>query len=163
MSIGETEINEKIFKKIMIFFLVLIFIFVGILLIQYSVLRPYRLGDTTIVDDNGDIVKGVVVGQGNRMIEITGYAYKKGQKIERFNSDFVIKNIETGKMYRLQTSMEKNHDFMAVDGIYDCSNAGMKAKAFIMGLKEGLYEICIVYNNDGEDIFTQTGVMVEVK
>ena len=38
------------------------------------------------------------LGKGNRMIEITGYAYKKGQKIERFNSDFVIKNIETGNM-----------------------------------------------------------------
>ena len=163
MSIGEIEINEKIFKKIMIFFIVLIFLFAGILLIQYSVLRPYHFGNGTRADEGGEIVKGVVVGQGNRMIEITGYAYKKGQKIERFNSDFVLKNIESGKMYKLQTTMEKNHNLMEVDGLYDCSNAGMKAKAFIMGLKGGIYEICIVYNNDGEDIFTQTGVMVEVK
>lgn len=163
MSIGEIEINEKIFKKIMIFFIVLIFLFAGILLIQYSVLRPYHFGNGTRTDEGGEIVKGVVVGQGNRMIEITGYAYKTGQKIERFNSDFVLKNIESGKMYKLQTTMEKNHNLMEVDGLYDCSNSGMKAKAFTMGLKSGIYEICIVYNNDGEDIFSQTGVMVEIK
>ena len=30
-------------------------------------------------------------------------------------------------------------------------------------LKEGIYEICIIYGNDGEDIFSSTGVMVEIK
>ena len=135
MNISETEINEKLFKKIMIVFLVLIFVFVGILLVQYSVLKPYKLGESTVID-KGEIVQGVVVGQGNRMVEISGYAYKKGQKIERFNSDFVLKNVETEKMYRLETSMEKNHDLMNVDGKYDCSNAGMRSKAFIVGLKE---------------------------
>lgn len=135
MNIGETEINEKLFKKIMIVFLVLIFVFVGILLVQYSVLKIYKLGENTVID-NGEIVQGVVVGQGNRMIEISGYAYKKGQKIERFNSDFILKNVETEKMYRLETSMEKNHDLMNVEGKYDCSNAGMRSKAFIVGLKE---------------------------
>lgn len=163
MSIGEIEINEKIFKKIMIFFIILIFLFAGILLIQYSVLKPYHLGSETKVDETGEIVKDAVVGKGNRMIELTGYAYKKGKKIERFNSYFVLKNIENGKMYKLKTTMEKKHNLMEVDGLYDCSNAGMKAKAFIIGFKSGMYEICIVYNNDGEDIFTQTGVMVEIK
>lgn len=162
MNLGEIEITEKLFKRIMIVFLILIFVFVGILLVQYAVLKPYKLGENTKIAED-EIVQGVVVGQGNRMIEISGYAYKKGQKIERFNNDFVLRNVENDKMYRLETSMEKNYDLMAVDGIYDCSNAGMKAKAFIMGLKSGIYEICIVYNNDGEDIFSKTGVLVEIK
>lgn len=162
MKFLETEINEKIFKKTAIFFLILIFIFAFLILIQYSVLKPFELDKRTDIDVE-DIAAGVVVEQGSRMLELSGYAYKKGQKIEVFDSNFVIKNIETGKMYLLDTSMEKNHDLMAVDGEYDCSNAGMRAKAFIIGLRPGIYEICIIYNNDGEDIFKTTGVNIEIK
>ena len=162
MNIGDIEINEKLFKKIMYVFIVLIVLFVLILLTQSAALKPYHMGVDTKVSE-GEIVQGVVFEQGSRMLEISGYAYKKGQKIERFDSDFVLKNTETGKMYKMNTTMVKNHDLMSVDGMYDCSNAGMTAKAFISGLKEGIYEICIIYGNDGEDIFSSTGVMVEIK
>ena len=131
-------------------------------MVYLEVLKPYHMGVDTKLSE-GEIVQGVVFEQGSRMLEISGYAYKKGQKIERFDSDFVLKNIETGKMYKMNTTMVKNHDLMSVDGMYDCSNAGMTAKAFISGLKEGIYEICIIYGNDGEDIFSSTGVMVEIK
>lgn len=162
MNIGDIEINEKIFKKIMYVFITLIVLFVLILLIQYAILKPYHMGIDTKVSE-GEIIQGVVFEQGSRMIEISGYAYKKGQKIERFDSDFILKNTENGKMYKMNTTMVKNHDLMNVDGMYDCSNAGMTAKAFTSGLQEGIYEICIIYGNDGEDIFSSTGVMVEIK
>lgn len=162
MNIGDIEINENLFKKIMIVFIVLIGIFVFVLLASYAFLKPYTLSDDVKISE-GEIVQGVVISQGNRMIELSGYSYKKGQKIDRFNSSFVLKNIGNGKMYKLKTSMQKNHDLMSVDGLYDCSNAGMIAKSLIMGLEHGIYEICILYNNDGENIFSQTGVMTEIK
>lgn len=161
MNILEAEINEKIFKRLAMVFLVLIFLFALIVLIQYSVLKPYTLGDTTTVDDV-DIVEGVVVNKGTRMIEVIGHAYKTGEKVEKFNSSFVLRNKESGKMYKMHTTMEKRLELMAVDEIYDCSNSGMRAKSFIIGLEDGIYDICIAYNNDGHDIFSETGIEVEI-
>ena len=161
MKFLEAEINEKIFKRLAIVGLILIFLFALIVLIQYSMLKPYTLGNNTTVDDV-DIVESVAVNKGTRMIEIVGYAYKTGENVETFNSSFILKNKESGKMYKMHTTMEKRLELMAVDEIYDCSNCGMIAKSFTIGLKPGIYDVCIAYNNNGHDIFSETGIEVEI-
>ena len=163
MSFLDFEINEKTFKGVIIVFLFLIFLFTLIVLIQYGVLKPINIKSEDIVADENLLEKGVVYELGNKMVKVSGFAYKKGQKIEYFDSSFVLRNNDTGKMYKMRTDMEKKPDFMTIDGQYDCSNAGMRAQSFLLGLNKGTYSICILYNNDGENIFTDTGVEFEVK
>ena len=162
MDFLDMEINESMAKKIMIIVVVLIFIYALINLISYSFLSQYTLGPETITNDE-NIRTGIsILERGSKMIEIQGWAYKQGQKIEIFDSCYVLRNQETGKMYKMKTSMEKVPELMSVDGMYDCSNARMHARCFIVGLSKGTYDVCVLYNNDKENILADTGIVLGI-
>lgn len=161
MKILDIEIDEAMFKKLLIASLILIFIYGTLTVISYSMLEPYSLGTETTVNDE-EIKTGIsVLNQGTKRLQIKGWAYKEGQSIQKFNSSFVLKNRETGKMYLIKTAMETVEELRTVEGVYDCSKAGMSADCLIAGLEKGIYDICILYRNDNENIFAETAITLE--
>lgn len=163
MKILDIEIDEAIFKKLIIASLILIFIYGALTVVSYAMLEPYTLETETTVNDD-EIRTGIsVLNQGTKKLKIEGWAYKTGQSIEKFNSSFVLKNKETGKMYLIKTAMQTVEELRTVDGVYDCSKAGMSAECIIAGLDNGIYDICILYKNDNENVFAETAITLQVQ
>lgn len=163
MKFLDIEIDEVLFKKLIIASLILIFIYGVLTVVSYSVMEPYTLGTETTV--NADEIKtGItVLEQGTKRLKIEGWAYKTGQSIKTFNSSFVLKNKETGKMYLIKTAMETVEELRLVDENHDCSRAGMSAECLIAGLDRGTYDICVLYQNDNENIFAETAITIQVQ
>lgn len=163
MKILDIEIDEAFFKKLIIASLVLIFIYGALTIVSYAMLEPYTLETQTTVNDE-EIKTGIsVLNQGTKKLKIEGWAYKNGQSIEKFNSSFVLKNKETGKMYLIKTAMQTVEELRSVDGSHDCSKAGMSAECIIAGLDKGIYDICVLYKNDNENIFAETAITLQIQ
>lgn len=163
MKFLEIEIDEDLFKKLIIASLILIFLYVTFTLISYSMLKPYTLESETVVNSES-IKNGVsLLHQGSKRLEIIGWAYKEGQSIETFESYFVLKNRESEKMHIMKTQMEIVEELSVVDELYDCSKSGMHAQSLMFGLKKGIYDICILYKNNSEDILVETGQSITIE
>lgn len=163
MKILDIEIDEALFKKLIIASLILIIIYGAFTVVSYAIMEPYTLETETTVDDD-EIKTGIsVLNQGTKKLKIEGWAYKTGQPIEKFNSSFVLKNRETGDMYLIKTAMKTVEELRMADGSFDCSKAGMSAECIIAGLEKGIYDICILYKNDDENIFAETAITLQIQ
>ena len=122
----------------------------------------YKIGNDIALDDE-NIKTGVSkVERGRMKLELEGWAYKNGQSIETYQSYFVLKNQENGKMYLLNTKMEQVPELELVDNNYNCLNSGMHCESLVFGIKDGIYEIYVLYQNDNENSLVNTGITVEI-
>lgn len=162
MKFLDIEINESLYKKLVIASIIVIFLYVIFTLISHSMVKPYKLEkDTTVSTEN--FKSGIsYIHQGSIRLEIRGWAYKEGQSINTFESYFVLRNRDTGKMHMMKTSMEIIEDLKAVDEFYDCSRSGMHAQSFLLGMKKGIYDVCVLYKNNSENILAETGITIGI-
>ena len=65
-------------------------------------------------------------------------------------------------MYSLKTQKEQITDLHVVEGGHNALNCGMYSQSIVLGLKDGEYELYILYKNDGENLLVDTGVTVEI-
>ena len=163
MNLLDMEINESLIKKLIIVSLIIIFIYGVITVVAYSMLKPYNLEKDTTVNDE-KIKTGIsVLEQGSIRLKIKGWAYKSGDLIQKFNSSFILRNKETGKMYLMKTAMETVEQLTLTEEGQDCSKAGMSTECMTIGLKKGIYDICILYKNDSENILAETAIEVAIQ
>ena len=73
----------------------------------------------------------------------------------------MLKNQENGRMYILPASMEIKKELQFVDGI-DELHCGIHSQSIVLGLKDGNYDLYILYKNDGENLLVKTDVIVEI-
>ncbi len=155
MNFLDIEINEKLFIKILIILAVIVIVFLAITMSSLLVFKSYTLGpNTTVVDEEGVINTHIDLLEINsKKIEISGWAYKEGLKeIGTVNTNYVLKNQETGKMYLMRTKMEENIN-IEEEGL---KLSGLHAQCLLFGLPKGMYDIYVLYQNDGEDILAST-------
>jgi hypothetical protein len=159
-KIIDAEIEEKFFKKMVFIGTAIIILVLIIVFANFAWIRNYKVPkDMETQNDDRVEYKIESISTGRKYIEITGWAYKKGQNIGYFNNRFVIRNEETGKYKVLNTEMQNKDEFFSIDEKYDCRRAGMYAKGSSFGVKKGLYQIFIEYKNDGENILFDTGIL----
>ena len=157
-KILDVEINEKTFKGISITGAILILFFCLALYFDLGALKNYKIPKDIKLDKNAKIEFRIdKIVPSNKYIEIEGWAYKKGQKVDYFNSKFILQNEETKKYKALHTEMKNVEYLLSVDDKYDCTRAGMYAKSIAVLLKRGDYRIFIEYKNDDENILVDTG------
>lgn len=157
-KILELEIDEKIFKIICFVGILIILLFCLALYLELGTLGSYRVPSNIKLDENEEVVFGIdEVNTSKKYIEISGWAYKKGQNIGYFDSRFIIQNVDTQKYKSLHTEMTYAGEFFSVDEKYDCRRAGMYAKSIALALRKGTYKIFIEYKNDNENILVDTG------
>ena len=157
-KILDVEINERIFKGICIIGAILIFLFCLALYLDLGALRNYKIPDYIEIDRSERIefrIDKIVAS--NKYIEIEGWAYKKGQNVDYFNSRFILQNEQTKEYKALHTEMTNVDYLFSLDDKYDCRKAGMYAKSIAVLLKRGDYRIFIEYKNDDENILVDTG------
>lgn len=156
------EINEKIYKRILVSGIVIILIYLAITFVSFAIPSVYHMDKNTMVDVDGKIKNGVNnLYRGSLRLEISAWAYKQGQGVGTFNNCFILKNQETGKMYKLRSAMKIMPELQFVDG-NNCLNCGMETQSIIWGLKDGVYDLYILYQNDNENILVDTQVDVDL-
>lgn len=65
-------------------------------------------------------------------------------------------------MYIIRGQMQEIPELKNVDGQFDCSKAGMKSESIVLGMQDGIYDIYILYKNDGENMLVNTGIQANV-
>lgn len=161
-KILDFSIDEKIFKIICSIGIIAIILFCVALYFEIGAVRNYKLSSDIVLDDGEEVVFSIDdVNTSTKYIEISGWAYKKGQNIGLFNNRYVIQNQDTKEYKALHTEMTYVGELYSVDGKYDCRRAGMYTKPIAVSLKKGTYKIFIEYRNDDENILVDTGETFE--
>ena len=157
-KILDLEVDEKNFKIICFIGIIVILLFCLALYLEMGSLGKYKVQNDMSIDRNKEVVFTIdKVNTSRKYIEISGWAYKRGQNIGYFNNRFIIQNQETKEYKALHTEMTYIGELYSVDGQYDCRRAGMYAKSIAISLKKGIYKIFIEYRNDGENVLVDTG------
>lgn len=159
MDFLDVEINEAIFKKVIIASIILLIIYLAFTMSSLLVFKSYSLGPDTSV--NGEDINthiDLLESEGKK-IEIAGWAYKEGEEVGKVNCNYVLKNQETGKMYLMRTKMEENINLLDDE---EHKMAGLHAQCLKFGVPKGWYDIYVLYQNDGEDILAFTLISVEL-
>lgn len=159
----DLEINEKIYKRIIIVGIILI---LGYLIITFSCFafpKVYKVDSKTISDDENKVKTGISeIYRGNLKLRLSGFAYKEGENIKSFNSYYILKNTENGKMYKITAEMKDIPELNNIDENMQYSKGGMVSESFIIGIKKGIYDLYILYQNNDNNLLVNTGLQVNI-
>ena len=159
----DLEINNKIYKRIFAIGIVLIVCYCVFTFFYFSLPCIYNMEKNTIVDENNTIKTGInSIYKGNIRLKIFGWAYKEDQDIQTFNSCYILKNIETGKMYKIRAQMKEIPELQNVDAKYCFSRSGLESQSIVIGMKKGIYDVYILYKNDNENMLVNTGIQANI-
>lgn len=160
MKLLDLEVNQKNYIKVLVFCIVIVLIILVIYYISLLTYKPFTLEEETIIADINEQDMNVHIDilekEGNK-VEIAGWAYKENENIKTINSNYVLKNQETGKMYILRTRYEEN---INVPEEYKIS--GIHSRFILGNLSNGRYDIYVLYKNNDNNILAKTGVYLDV-
>ena len=159
MKFLDIEIDEKMFKKLIIVAIIIIIVYMAFTMSSLLIFKSYALGPNTSVNDEEIRTHIDILEVSKKKLEIAGWAYKEGDKIETVNSNYVIKHQETGKMYLMRSKMEQNTN--VEEKMYELG--GLHAQCLLIGIPKGEYQILVLYRNNDEDILADTLITFEVK
>lgn len=158
MKFLDIKIDEKMFKILIIIAISFIIVYMALAMSSLLIFKTFKLSEYTSLDSEEIITHIDVLEYEGKKIEISGYAYKDGEKIETVNSSFIIKHKESGKMYRMRTQMEKNKNVEDIGQEY----SGIHAQCLKLGIPKGEYDILVLYRNNDEDILADTLISFEI-
>lgn len=160
MDFLDIEITEDLIKKIIIASFILLIVYLAFTMSSLLVFKSYKLGPDTSSNVEEINTHIDLLETKGKKIEISGWAYKEGEKIGTVKCNYVLRNQETGKMYLMRTKMEENINLKDDE---DHKMSGIHAQCLKFGMPKGMYDIYVLYQNDGEDILASTLISFEVK
>ena len=158
MDFLDLEIDKSTFIKILISLLICILIYIALTMSSLLVFKSYKLGPNTSIEDNVLNTHFDVLEISNKKIELSGWAYKEGETLGKVNSNYILRNKETGKMYLMRTKMVENGNDDEEYKLF-----GMQAQCLLVGIPKGNYEFLVLYQNGDNDILTSTNIEREIK
>lgn len=157
------EITEKIYKRILVVGIILILSYLIITFSCFAFPKVYKMDSKTISDDEKKVKTGISeIYRGNLRLRLSGFAYKEGENIKSFNSYYILKNTENGKMYKIKAEMKDIPELNNIDENIQYSKGGMASECFVIGMKKGVYDLCILYKNNNDDLLVNTGLQVNI-
>ena len=151
------EINENLIKKYIIG--IVVFIVLIMILSVCELLLPKSFSyNKDIIESDEYVVNIEDLSDSKFKTSISGYAFKGSDAIERYNSYYILKNKETGKMYKLKTKMEQRAQFKDTGVEY----SGMHSQAITLFMKKGIYDLYVWYDNNDEDVLLKTGKQIDI-
>ena len=157
MDFFNKEINEEICIKYLI--TIFAFIILVMMLSAYEMLIPKRINRDIKISDSDEYVVNIEnLNSSRTKLSISGYAFKGSDAIERYNSYYILKNEQTGKMYKLKTKMEQRGNFKGTGVEF----SGMHSQSITIFMKKGKYDLYIWYDNNDENVLLKTDTQVEI-
>ncbi len=170
MEFLNIEINEKFFIKILVISIALVITYMAFTMSSLLIFKSYTLGPNTSVTSIEPEHSTEFVPEGkisahidllevdSKKIEIAGWMFVEGQELKTFNSSFVLKNQETGKMYLMRTQMEDNINLVDEEH----KPYGIHAQCLLFGIPKGRYDIYVLYRNNDEDMLVNTLIWKDI-
>ena len=159
----DIEINEKIYKRILVIGIILIISYLIITFFGFAFPGVYRNDSKTVIDEENKIKTGISeIYRGSLRLRISGFAYKEGESIKSVNSCYVLKNLENGKMYKIKAETKVIPELNSIDDSFDYSKGGLMSECFVIGMKKGVYDLYILYKNNDEDLLVNTSLQVNI-
>ena len=170
MNFLDIEINEKLIVKILIVSVAFVITYLAFTMSSLLVFKSYKLGPNTSVTSiepqnatefvpDGEISAHIdLLEVDSKKIEIAGWMFIEGQELKTFNSSFVHKNQETGKMYLMRTQMEDNINLVEEEH----KPYGIHAQCLLAGIPKGRYDIYVLYRNNNEDMLVNTLIWKDI-
>lgn len=171
MEFLKLEIDKALYIKILIVSVIVVIVYLALTMSSLLICRSYTLGPNTTVisidpeNNVEDVKEGSfsahmdLVEPSKKTIELSGWAFIEGAKMESINASYVLKNQETEKMYLMRTKMEENINLVQEEH----KVAGLHSRSLTLGMPKGIYDIYVLYQNDGEDILAFTLISLELK
>ena len=158
MDIQNEEVDKKSYIKVLCFSFAVVVLIVVACYISLLTYQPYELEEETSLETNDNLIVHIDVleREGSKQL-IAGYAYIKDETIETVDSTYVLKNEETGKMYKVRAKREINEN---IPEVYH--RAGMRSRFLLYGLKSGRYDIYVLYKNNDNNILANTGIYIDI-
>ena len=157
MDFFDKEMNKKICINYLI--MILFFILIVIILSVYEMLIPKKFNRNIKIVDSDEYVVNIESLNSSRIkLSISGYAFKGPDAIERYNSYYILKNEQTGKMYKLKTKMEQRGNFKGTGVEF----SGMHSQAITLFMEKGKYNLYIWYDNNDENVFLKSDKEIEI-
>lgn len=156
----DIEVNQKNYIKILGICILIVFIILVFCYFSLLTYKTYTLEEETIVADifEQDMNTHIdVLEKHGKKVEIAGWAYKENETIRSIDSNYVLKNQETGEMYILRT---KNEDNINVPEEYEMS--GIHSRFLLGNMPSGRYDIYVLYKNNNNNILSKTGTYLDV-
>ena len=148
-------LDKEIDKNLCIKYLLTISVFILVLIIlsAFEMLIPKRFNKDIKISDSDEYVVNIENLNNSKIkLSISGYAFKGPDAIERYNSYYILKNEQTGKMYKLKTKMEQRGNFKGTGVEF----SGMHSQAITLFMKKGKYNLYIWYDNNDENVLLKT-------
>ncbi len=156
----DIEVNQKNYIKILAICILIVLIILVFCYVSLLTYKTYILEEKTIVADifeqNMNTHIDILEKHGKK-VEIAGWAYKENETIRTINSNYVLKNQETGDMYILRT---RNEDNINVPEEYKMS--GIHSRFLLGNMPSGRYDIYVLYKNNNNNILAKTGTYLDV-
>lgn len=160
MKLLELEINNKSYVKILCTCIISVIILIVLSYISLLKYEKYVLEDDTIVADIGqedmNVHIDILEPQGNK-VEIVGWAYKEDEEIKTINSNYILKNKDTGNMYKVRTRYEENYNVPIEYRI-----SGIHSRFLVGNMPKGTYDIYVLYKNNDNNILANTGIHLDI-
>lgn len=137
-------------------------IFAGIIYLDNNLVREV---DITDMEPNQENVSFCIdaISDNNNYISVRGWAFKKGISISTVECYVGVVNEESGDCYRVNTVKEDRTDVTSAynDG-FDYDKSGFYTLFNKRLLREGNYEICLLYYSDNNNTFVPTGTKISI-
>lgn len=160
MNLLEIEVNKKSYIIILVCCILFVFLLLGSYYISLLTYKTFQLDENTTVADINEHDMNVhidILEKNGKKIEIAGWAYKENEEIVNINSNYVLKNQETGEMILLRTRHEEN-----INVPKEYEESGLHTRFINRGLAKGRYDIYVLYRNNDNNIFAKTGVYLDI-
>lgn len=160
MNILNLEVNKRGYIRILCLCILIVIVILIAYYISMLTYKSYNLEEDTIVaninEQDMNVHIDILETQG-KTVEIAGWAYKENEKIKTINSNYILKNQETGEMYILRTWHEEN-----INVPKDYKISGIHSRFILGNLTSGRYDIYVLYKNNNNNILAKTGVYLDV-
>ena len=97
-------------------------------------------------------------------IIIQGWAYKKDENTQYFDTKVILKYLDADEYYEIATAFQCRPDVTEIkgEGKFEYGNSGFFSRVQKTKLPKGQYEILINYNQHSDNVFIATGYMLEI-
>lgn len=152
-------VSKKTIISLSTIIILAILLFVIILYIDKSYLKPIKVVET----DTSDVGFHIDTLSLTDSITVAGWSFLQGESIEEVDCSVILENVNTKEALELPTNMQLRADMnLAFPDEYDYTKSGFiaKAKTSKLNLDEDDYEIIIKYFNNENQLFLRTGEYV---
>jgi len=140
------------------------FLFAGV--IYFDNYKAKKVDISEMAENDGSIqfkLESVNNEANNDYINIEGWALKKGSNLSTVECYVALRNTSTNECYKVNTAMKERIDItIQMNDGFKYDKCGFYASFLKSILKNGKYEITLLYQSDNNDIIVPTGEMISI-